>query len=72
MALYERLSATSSPEDIAAAYEEFVGLAGGNTAAVQQQAVDYLSALGIGAPSISEAYSIYTQPDVVAPVVTTL
>jgi len=69
MPLYERLSAYSSPEDVAAAYEEFVGLAGGNTTAVQQQAVDYLTALGIGVPTISEAYNIYTEPDV-APVVT--
>lgn len=70
MALYTSLSASSTPEDIAAAYEEFVGLAGGDTAAVQKQAVDYLSALGIGAPAITEAYSIYTQPDVAPPVVT--
>ena len=65
MALFERLSATSSPEDIAAAYKEFTGLAGGDTAAVQKQAVDYLSALGVAAPAISQAYSIYTAPPVV-------
>ena len=66
MALYEKLSATSSPEDIAAAYKEFTGLAGGDTAAVQKQAVDYLSALGIAAPAITQAYSIYNAPPVVA------
>ena len=71
MALYERLSAYSSPEDIAAAYDEFVGLAGGDTAAVQQQAIDYLTGLGIQTPAISEAYNIYTQPDAVAPPATT-
>jgi len=64
MALYENLSASSSPEDIAAAYKEFAGLAGGDTAAVQQQAVDYLSALGVAAPAITQAYSIYTAPPV--------
>lgn len=64
MALYERLSASSSPEDIAAAYDEFVGLAGGETAGVQKQAVDYLSALGIAAPAITQAYNIYTAPAV--------
>jgi hypothetical protein len=69
MPLFERLSATSSPEDIAAAYKEFTGLAGGDTAAVQKQAVDYLSALGVAAPAITQAYSIYTAPPVVeAPV----
>jgi len=62
MALYEKLSASSSPEDIAAAYKEFTGLAGGDTAAVQKQAVDYLTALGIGAPTISQAYGIYQNP----------
>jgi hypothetical protein len=64
MALFERLSASSSPEDIAAAYDEFVGLAGGDTPAVQQQAVDYLSALGVAAPAITQAYNIYTAPAV--------
>jgi len=69
MALYEQLSAASTPEDIAAAYNEFVGLAGGDTAAVQQQAIDYLSTLGIGAPTISQAYNIYSQPQAEAPAV---
>lgn len=69
MALFEKLSATSSPAEIAAAYKEFTGLAGGDTAAVQKQAVDYLSALGVAAPAITQAYSIYTAPPVVeAPV----
>jgi len=62
MALYEKLSSSSSAEDIAAAYDEFVGLAGGDTAANQKQAVDYLSSLGIGTPAISQAYDIYQNP----------
>jgi hypothetical protein len=70
MALYERLSAYSSPEDIAAAYDEFVGLVGGETDAVAKQAADYLTALGISAPTISQAYNIYKEPDVAPPVVT--
>jgi hypothetical protein len=64
MALYEKLSSSSSPEEIAAAYDEFIGLAGGDTAANQKQAVDYLSSLGIGTPTIEQAYGIYTAPDV--------
>ena len=62
MALYETLSSSSTPEEIAAAYKEFTGLAGGDTAAVQKQAVDYLSALGIAAPAITQAYDIYKAP----------
>jgi len=68
MALYEKLSSSSSPEEIAAAYKEFTGLAGGETADVQKQAVDYLTGLGIAAPAITQAYDIYNQPAVTAPV----
>jgi len=62
MALYEKLSSSSSPEEIAAAYKEFTGLAGGETADVQKQAVDYLTGLGIAAPAITQAYDIYKAP----------
>jgi hypothetical protein len=62
MALYEKLSASSSPDEIAAAYKEFTGLAGGDTADVQKQAVDYLTGLGIAAPAITQAYDIYKAP----------
>jgi hypothetical protein len=69
MALYEKLSASSSPQEIAEAYKEFTTAVGGDTAANQKQAVDYLSSLGIATPAISQAYSIYTAPPVVeAPV----
>jgi len=62
MALYERLSSSSSAEDIANAYEEAVGLLGGDTPANQKIAVDYLTNLGIGIPTIQSAYGIYTAP----------
>ena len=68
MALFEKLSASNSPEDIAAAYKEFTGLAGGDTAANQKLAVDYLNTLGVAAPEIEQAYNTYTSPDVEAPV----
>jgi hypothetical protein len=62
MPLYERLSSSSSAEDIANAYEEFIGLVGGDTAANQKVAIDYLTNLGIGTPTIQSAYGIYTAP----------
>jgi len=62
MALFEKLSASSSPQEIADAYKEFTGLAGGDTAAVQKQAVDYLSGLGIATPTIEQSYGLYLNP----------
>lgn len=62
MALYEKLTATSSPEEIAAAYKEFTGLVGGDTQEAQTRAVDYLSGLGIAAPTITQAYQQYLAP----------
>jgi hypothetical protein len=70
MALFEKLSASSSPQEIADAYKEFTGLAGGDNPANQKLAVDYLTSLGVATPSIEQAYSAYTAPPVVqAPVV---
>ena len=62
MALFERLSSSSSAEDIANAYEEFIGLAGGDTTANQQLAISYLDSLGIGTPTIQEAYNVFVAP----------
>jgi len=62
MALYEKLTATSTPAEIAAAYKEFTGLVGGDTQDAQTRAVDYLTGLGISAPTITQAYSQFTQP----------
>lgn len=62
MALFERLSASSSPQEIADAYAEFTGLAGGDNPANQKLAIDYLSNLGVATPSINQAYNLYTTP----------
>ena len=70
MALFERLSASSSPQEIADAYKEFTGMAGGDNPANQKLAVDYLTSLGVATPAIEQAYSVYAPPPVVqAPVV---
>lgn len=63
MALYESLTAQSTPDEIAAAYEEFAGLVGGDTQSAQERAVDYLSALGISTPTIAQAYDQFLQPN---------
>jgi hypothetical protein len=61
MPLYESLTSASTPEQIAAAYAEFTGGAGGDTAVNQGAAVDYLQSLGIAAPVIDQAYGQYNQ-----------
>jgi hypothetical protein len=65
MALFEKLSASSSPQEIADAYAEFTGLAGGDNAVNQKLASDYLSTLGVATPAINQAYSLYTTPTTV-------
>lgn len=62
MALYESLTKSSTPEEIAAAYKEFTGTTGGDTKAAQEAAVGYLTSLGISAPTIESAYKQYTAP----------
>ena len=62
MALFEKLSASSSPQEIADAYKEFTGLAGGDNATNQKLAVDYLSTLGVGTPAIEQSYGLYLNP----------
>jgi hypothetical protein len=56
---YTELSSGSSPADIAAAYADFVASAGGDTAANQQAAVEYLTNLGIGQDTIGSAYGLF-------------
>jgi hypothetical protein len=68
MALYKNLTADSSAEDIASAYKEFTGTAGGDTQAAQTEAINYLTGIGIGADKINAAYKSFTTPK---PVVTT-
>lgn len=62
MALYESLNAQSTPEQIAAAYNEFAGGAGGDTTANKEAAASYLTNLGISAPTIESAYQNYLNP----------
>jgi len=59
MALYQSLTSSSTPEQIAAAYAEFAAGAGGDTAANQKAALDYLSNLGVKQGAIDTAYSSY-------------
>jgi len=62
MALYEKLTATSTPGEIAAAYKEFTGMVGGDTQDAQTRAVDYLTGLGIGSSTIGQAYDQFLNP----------
>lgn len=74
MALYESLTAQSTPEQIAAAYKEFTGTTGGDTKAAQEAATNYLTNLGISTPTIASAYQSYlgaAAPAAAAPVTTT-
>jgi hypothetical protein len=57
---YTTLGASSSPQAIAAAYSDFVANSGGDTAANQQAAVEYLTNLGIGQNTINSAYGLFT------------
>jgi len=56
---YTALGANSSPASIASAYADFVASAGGDTAANQQIAIDYLTSLGISQDKIGQAYGLF-------------
>lgn len=60
--LYQGLTATSTPEQIAAAYSQFTSGAGGDTVANQNTARTFLENRGIAAPVINQAYNQFTQP----------
>ena len=62
MPLYEALNKNSTPEQIAAAYGEFTGSAGGDTAANQNVAQTFLQGRGIATPVIGQAYNQFLQP----------
>lgn len=64
--LYQSLTATSTPADIAAAYSQAVAGAGGDTKENQDVAINYLTNLGIGQDVIGQGYSQYLQPAQVA------
>lgn len=59
--LYQNLNANSGAGDIAAAYNQWAGANGGNTQANQSTAMNYLQNLGIGMPTINQAYNQYQQ-----------
>lgn len=56
---YTSLTSGSSAADIAAAYADYVANAGGDTAANQAAAIDYLSGLGVDQGTINAAYDVY-------------
>lgn len=57
--LYSSLTAQSTPDQIAAAYKQYVGMTGADNQATQEGAVNYLTGLGIAAPTIQNAYQTY-------------
>jgi len=56
---YRSLTKDSSAADIASAYKQAVTASGGDTAANQKVAIDYLTNLGIGQDKIGQAYGVY-------------
>jgi len=56
---YQGLNATATPQNIAQAYSAFVGGAGGDTAANQQTAINYLKDIGLSDAQIGQAYNTY-------------
>ena len=56
---YTTLTKDSSADDIASAYKQFTTASGGDTAANQKAATDYLANLGIGQDKIGQAYGTY-------------
>lgn len=58
--IYTSLTGQSTPEQIAAAYNQYVKAAGGDTAQAQANAANYLSKLGVSADTIRNAYNLYT------------
>lgn len=59
--LYEKLTASSTPQQVAAAYAEFAAANGGDTKNVQASAADFLRKTGISDATIQSAYSLYQQ-----------
>jgi len=72
--LYLSLTSQSTPAQVAAAYSQFAGGAGGDTAANQQAAVAHLQSIGISDATITKGYEQFLQPSATttaAPVTTT-
>jgi hypothetical protein len=60
--LYLGLDKGSTPAQVAAAYSQFAGGAGGDTAANQREAVAFLQSRGIGDDVITNAYQQFLSP----------
>jgi hypothetical protein len=60
--LYLGLDKGSSAADVAAAYSQFAGGAGGDTAANQREAVAFLQSRGIGDDIITQGYQQFLSP----------
>jgi hypothetical protein len=60
--LYLGLNKGSSAADVAAAYSQFAGGAGGDTAANQREAVAFLQSRGIGDDVITQGYQQFLSP----------
>jgi len=57
--LYETLGATSNPQAIAQAYQQFLGSSANDTEANRQAANNYLTNLGISQDTIGQAYGLF-------------
>jgi pimeloyl-CoA synthetase len=63
---FTRLSKTSTPSQISAAYDEFVASRGGDTEANRAEALKFLQSKGISQPKINDAYSKFQKGETVA------
>lgn len=57
--IYSSLTGQSTPDQIAAAYNQYVNSAGGDTQKAQENAANYLSKLGLSTDTIRSAYDQY-------------
>ena len=57
--LYKGLTSQSTPEQVAAAYSQYIGSRGGDIEANKKSAVDYLTNLGFNQNAINQAYDAF-------------
>lgn len=57
--LYKGLTPQSTPEQISAAYSQYIGSRGGDIEANKKSAVDYLTNLGLNENAINQAYGVF-------------
>jgi len=63
---FTRLSRSSSPSEISAAYDEFVASRGGDTEANRAEALQFLQSKGVSQSKINDAYSKFQKGETVA------